>query len=912
MLNPLGKVNSLKIEIDQIKQQIFASAPENPSSPSKLNEKDTLMQKLSTLKLQNLHKKDEMTSAVQNIQKKLQSLAQKKQSTHKSRALRGKYQTQVAIYEKELEKINKEYQAFAENYDRLYGVSIDPGIYESNSNPIENQLFQVVSKHSSLMETLKNLEQEQERMDNTLRMILEDIISHSAAKAEMIMQRENLETQLDLIEYEFAEELEYNEPEDDFIVKMLKLKKLKDPVLGQKNLLQMKGENVKGEIEKLKAKIEACDGEMVRMCLACPGFEELRNVEEVIKEKSKTFKTDFIEKVINDVNSVEGFYIDEEILKVQIKIIEKEEQRLRETWEAQSAELKILNSNPSLSCSTLQDFKSLEKKFKIKIASIKSWRNSAEALVSTSDNLSKIVQDSVILQEFKSQFSSINYKEHKKLESLMNVYLALLEKHEGFCSDFSLSRKLSEKSSLSESIILNLRQKPEILQNLLQVESQLKDLESQEIKLSDSIKSLGIVPSSSKAQFYMLKERISDWDEKFGSNSSNDSVTPQDFIEYKKNLQMVQSETEGLRNSLTNVTNEEFALSREVEKILEQKRAEMLSSLEDLRKTSKNPEEMKLYEMNYKVVEASARVERASKELKDFESNISNIISNIEQEEVSLRKQQIEIEGLLKDVEKELSFITDYESKLKKLDNWDLASALTIDNCRSPFEEYLGSGFKGPEEGGVVEGNYLEFAQKLLGRGVQAPRSRIANKKYYRIRLENISQSDRNFYEKIMPLLEGAELYKKISEKSRKFDPLGEQAPEACGFSLRQIFLHKSLEKIEMKHPMKPGFDLCIKIDQLCNPKVSKVTLALLHSQGHEELDFTEGDSVPVYLPTVQQVKGPIFYPFNIVLRSQEQTEVIAKDYITFKQWIQGINALVSNKKKLNKLRTRIETYTSV
>lgn len=115
-----------------------------------------------------------------------------------------------------------------------------------------------------------------------------------------------------------------------------------------------------------------------------------------------------------------------------------------------------------------------------------------------------------------------------------------------------------------------------------------------------------------------------------------------------------------------------------------------------------------------------------------------------------------------------------------------------------------------------------------------------------------------------------------------------------------------------MKHPMKPGFDLCIKIDQLCNPKVSKVTLALLHSQGHEELDFTEGDSVPVYLPTVQQVKGPIFYPFNIVLRSQEQTEVIAKDYITFKQWIQGINALVSNKKKLNKLRTRIETYTSV
>lgn len=70
-------------------------------------------------------------------QKKLQ----RKQPTHKSRALRGKYQKKVAIYKKELENINKDYQAFAENYDRLYGVFLDPGIYVSNSNPIENHLF---------------------------------------------------------------------------------------------------------------------------------------------------------------------------------------------------------------------------------------------------------------------------------------------------------------------------------------------------------------------------------------------------------------------------------------------------------------------------------------------------------------------------------------------------------------------------------------------------------------------------------------------------------------------------------------------------------------------------------------------------------------------------------------------------
>ena len=49
----------------------------------------------------------------------------------------------------------------------------------------------------------------------------------------------------------------------------------------------------------------------------------------------------------------------------------------------------------------------------------------------------------------------------------------------------------------------------------------------------------------------------------------------------------------------------EIRLSKVVQKILEQKKAKMLSSLDDLRKTSKNSTGMKLYEMNYMDVEAS-------------------------------------------------------------------------------------------------------------------------------------------------------------------------------------------------------------------------------------------------------------------------------------------------------------------
>lgn len=914
MLNPLAKVQSLKIQIDQIKEQIFASVPENASSPSKLNEKDALISKLSSLKNSTVLKKDEISAQIQNIQKKLQSLSQKKQSTNKSKALRSKYQNQVSVYEKELAKVNLEYQLFAENYDRLYGVSLDPTLYENNLNPIENKLMQVVDKHSNLTETLKNLEQEQQRMENTLKMIVEDIISQSAAKAESIMERENMETQMELIEYEFAEELEYNEPEDDFIIKMLKIKKLKDPVIAQCKDLKNSLELIDQQIEKTKGKISNCSAELFRMCLASPGFEELKNVEELVKEKSKVFKTDSIEKVIVDVNSFEGFDIDEEILKMQLVVMEREESWLREMFKAEEGELKMRISHCESQKVPREDvenkLKLKERSFKLKIAAIKSWKSVAATLVSTSDNLGKIVQDSVIVNEFKSQFSSITYKEHKKLENLTSVYLALLDKREKFYSEFPLQRKISEKSNLESEIISLATKKPSILKECIQVEVKISEYDKEEIKLADSIKVLGIVPNSSKAQFYMLKDKIQTWDENF--KSTGQSPSQEVFFEYKKSLEMVKSETENLRNSLASVTNEGFVLSNEVEKILEQKRSEMLNSLQDLRKNCKNPEEMQLYELNYKVVEASTKVERAAKDLKDFDANITGIISSIEQEEISLRKQQLELEQGFKEVEKELGFILDYEQKLKKLDHWDLASALTIDNCRSPFEEYLGSGFKGPEDGPMIEGNYLEFAEKVLGRGAQVPKNRLVNRKYYRIRLEHLNQADRTFYEKIMPLLEGAELYKKLSEKSRKFDPMGEVPPESCGYNLRQIHLHMSLEKIEMKHPMKPGFDLRILTEQLANPKVSKVTLALLQSQGHEELDFTDGSQFPVNLPNKEQTRNNNFYPFTIVLNNNDQIEVIAKDYITFKQWIQGINALVLNRKKLGKLRSRIETYTSV
>ena len=397
-------------------------------------------------------------------------------------------------------------------------------------------------------------------------------------------------------------------------------------------------------------------------------------------------------------------------------------------------------------------------------------------------------------------------------------------------------------------------------------------------------------------------------------------------MEYKEKIDILQKEIDGIKFNLDNVSSEEYALSSEVEKILEQKKAEMLISLQELQKNSKTPEEIRLYELKYRVVESSVKLDKGNKDLNDFDEKLATFIENIEEEEYMLRNQQLEIESSLKELESDQIFINEYEEKIKRLDQIDAPISFSLDNCKSPLEEFYRHELKDCDDygGNMAEASYLEIVEKTLGKQVTGKvNPRATNKKYYRLRLEGTTQADRNFYEKIMPLLEGAELYKKSSKTEKKisYNPLDELTPEVCGYGIRYFYLHKSLEKIESKQPMKPGFDLRLRVDQIISPKISKDTLSLLQSQGrleNEELDYESPYNQPIGMPNFSMLspmkngKDNIYYPFSIALSTKEKIKIVAKNYLTFKQWINGINALVKNKKKLQKLKTRIESYTSV
>jgi hypothetical protein len=934
MQNPRSRVQELRLEIDRIGKKIALSSnivesPNNAEGFNKKREKEDLQKKLESLKSSTKQKKETLQSDLKKIFKKLNTLVQQKQNVAKNKVFRSKYQQQVQSLELDLKKVFEEFKTYTETLSRRqkgkYNANLANKIaFEEALKPIELELNSVTFQHRSLLEHLNSLELEAERLENIAFMTKEDIFSACVARAELILEREGLEAEIEIMEFEYPDELEYDQKEDEFILSMLKVKNLKDPYIEQLKSLENSLKALEFNLPLARQSLESINTEYLSMCTASPGFEELRNVEEMIKDKCRTYNTDYIDSIIVDVNALEGFNIDEEILKIQLKHIDSHEAWTRKLWEAEQTELqdtlKLLSLEKKSIFETQQKLNHKKSVYRNKIAAIHLWKSYVNNAISDTDNLSKIASDTLVSHEFKSQFSSINYKEHKKLEGLINIYIALLEKRENFYSGLPFSSKLKQKTAASNKIWGYCIEKPMICVKQITLKIELLNITDHENTLMESVKELGLVPNPIKAQLYLLKQNLENWEKSYTNRSDKIQENKKLLNESLNALELINNEIKTIKLNTKQLSTEEYNLSSQVEEILQRKRADMLSSLEELQKNTKNPEEKKVYELKYKVLEASIKLEKASRELNEFDLNVQGISSNIEQEESDLKQKQQEIELSLKELESEMAFIKENEEKIKKLDQIE-SPLFSIDQCRSPLEEFYRNEIKDSDDIGMLEGSYLEFVEKSLGKQVPSTRinPRTLNKKYYRFKLENIGQSERSFYEKIMPLLEGAELYKKSTKTEKKiaFSPLEDSSPEVCGYAIRYFRLHKSLEKIEAKQPLKPGFDLRIKVDQIISPKISKVTLSILNAQGHlgtEELDYDkpyEANKTLLLLP-VSKTRESLYYPLSIALSTKEKVQIIAKDYITFKQWVNGINALVKNKKKLHKLSTRIESYTSV
>jgi hypothetical protein len=228
---------------------------------------------------------------------------------------------------------------------------------------------------------------------------------------------------------------------------------------------------------------------------------------------------------------------------------------------------------------------------------------------------------------------------------------------------------------------------------------------------------------------------------------------------------------------------------------------------------------------------------------------------------------------------------------------------------------------------------YLDLVANTLHKPVQIPQDRktlgrslygTLGKKFSNIGLDDPSHSDKNIFERIAPILEGGELYKKFSQRSslkqKVFDPLEKYSPESCGYGIRYFRLNRALDRVDIKQPLKSGVDNCILIDSIHAPIIPQQTLDIIKvqrrgetSDGLDEEDYKyeemkeRGLLNPNSLVFQSRAKACNFYPFSIALKEGGRIELVAKGYNTFKKWIEGINTLVKNRKCLPRLRIMLE-----
>ena len=184
----------------------------------------------------------------------------------------------------------------------------------------------------------------------------------------------------------------------------------------------------------------------------------------------------------------------------------------------------------------------------------------------------------------------------------------------------------------------------------------------------------------------------------------------------------------------------------------------------------------------------------------------------------------------------------------------------------------------------------------------------------------------KNFFEAVIPLLEGGVIYKLYkAKKNIPFDPLESKvySPEQCGYSIRKVKLNKQLSKIEIRQVGKNGVESSIMIDSILSIVVPGMTNDLIRARSKnlndEDCTLEKSDEYnKVYRDQkamgnvdsnstafVYKAKENCFFPFIVSLKSG-RVELMAEGLHFFKMWVTGINTLLKNRTELERLKYKI------
>ena len=906
-------------------------------------ERDLIEAKIRTLSSSIQPREEDVSEQLAEVSFKLTQVLQEQQREKlNSQQFKERFSARIESQKDEIETLQQEYNLLSGELSSLHHTRKAKRQEKSKKfslilGPLEKAACDISKQKTEYSAALARVVESKTATERCILMTNEEIAGRYLQRAEYIAHREELEAVLSEFLQDNSDALKWVTKEIELNDDLLKIKKRKE-----------------AQVEKIKD-IEVRIIDMKNL------FETVNDncleiTENNLRDKCLDVGIDTLGDVIMDINTLHGFDIDEEIVKLQMCKVAEAKNEIRSKFVKREAEIKAQIKRYESIYSTDNEFsisiqieslkEDLEKEKRwvtCQIGAIDQWLEEAHMALSSTDIIQRYTaSDEEILNEIKFKIGSRVKDAQFSIE--LEDYIKRLQAK---ATTESLVKKCEEledeKLKLRKDLMRIIVEEKNVSRELDEVKKKLRLSDYETLELTNQLEKIRY----EVAFFDKLIENETVLIEKMLKADLN---VGQDKIK-EDAIQIA-----NMKVQLESLNQSEFNTNRKIENILEKQREEMLYSLEEIKTKTDEFHAARLNDLKEEIAHKANLLEIIRKDSESFELESQVKLMELEREESSLKTLKFALERSMKEIEQDKQQLAQLQKRLIELGGKDSLSSGTS-NMRfssrsrsmpkanrfsnkslSPItRDLIPQEFQDIDESTNFTNPYLDLVANTLHKPVQILQDRktlgrslygTLGKKFSNMGLEDPSHSDKNIFERIAPILEGGELYKKFSQRSslkqKVFDPLEKYSPESCGYGIRYFRLNRALDRVDIKQPLKSGVDNCILIDSIHAPIIPQQTLDIIKvqrrgetSDGLDEEDYKyeemkeRGLLNPNSIVFQSRAKACNFYPFSIALKEGGRIELVAKGYNTFKKWIEGINTLVKNRKCLPRLRIMLEKSTN-
>lgn len=769
---------------------------------------------------------------------------------------------------------------------------------------LEKDTEQLVLRKQELESSLQRDQEDANSASERIRMSQEEVLSWAVMYEEYLCEREEAEVRV------------------SHLLKRKEVKGLVERIWAQRGQHRASTQStaLKGKLEaansQISAIIQAGTALMAEkqeiLTLVC---EENRHGTDLGAMEDRLEAQLGLNSTISEVNQASGFDIDEEILRVQVTLVEKRIQSIEKKHILDTLDLsERLIEVPAQALELEEMSVAMNRTHLNRAAAVAQWKSAAEELLRGKAAPSFPATDNAILDEIKRKSRNLRLDKKQALERLIEEYVESVKTRENVLQSVKSMENRRKLAEVVGKLERNQEERIVLQGEMVGIRTNLKEIA---LKGTDETEGPDLThPHYELAE--TLVSRVIYWED-LAEMAGNRMKTIGNVR--KEGVKEVECIQQGLVQKQQDLSSLHLHLRKAEVKV------QALS--QGLKAPSPVLPDTDLVQIQGTLSQITAQIEGWEGGVRDLEEEQSRIEALVVREQSQLQNQ---LHSILQ-ADALLGLMT---PQFDPRDSAELGFA-TLSKVRSNSEFHGTSRSRSLLRTSVprlpsrspIESHSPMLELLDLDDDLDQLMETLEDVSPVKRPLSDLTLSDKDFFQRILPLLEGGELYKKYSKsnslKQRAFDPLlvSEIPPEACGYGIRTFRLARSLSEVEIMQGLKSLPESSLSIEHIHGPLIPQVTMTLLKTQkrlmrvagkGRSEetlrkyKEMKESGFVNVNSAAFEEIcRGCEFYPFSIVLTHSGRVELVARTYYTFKTWVNGLNALLKRKADLADLSGRLK-----